>query len=145
APPTDRLEPVEPYTRPLLHRAVERRALRRVQGEPRPEADAVHTRERRSPGPIERADRGQPRLTEQVREIAPAVPAEKLGGCGVREDSRPHFGEDAVARERAEDAPQRLRIGAVLACEVVDGTRPRRECVRDSEVGGNRSRTRDER
>ena len=64
-----------------------------------------------------------PDAAEEVREVAPAALAQHVRRLGVAEDAGLLLGEDAVARERAQDAVQRVRVGAGLARELVD--RPR--------------------
>ena len=57
-------------------------------------------------------------------------PAEQLGRVGVPKDARLLLGEDPLARERAQDAVQRVGVGADLPRDVLDGTRAVRRAPR---------------
>jgi hypothetical protein len=77
-----------------------------------------------------------------VRELGPARAAEQLGRLRVAEDARRVLGEDSVARERAKDAPQALRIDAHSPGELLDRERVVRELVGDAEIGDDPQRLR---
>src|SRR5439155_3747691 len=144
AAPLELGEPPDPLLLALLHRRVERGALVGVLGEPRPEIDAEHAREDRLPVRLEPRRRAVKDTAEEVRKRAPAR-AEKLGGGRVAEDARLFLCEDAVARERAEEAVQRVPLGASLARELADRPWARGERVGDAEVGHDAERSRGER
>ena len=68
------------------------------------------------PGRIEAAGSLVPDPAEELRESAArSCPAEELGGRGVPVDARLDLGEDAVARERAEKALERVGVRPDLA------------------------------
>jgi hypothetical protein len=77
-----------------------------------------------------------------MREVVPPTAPQQLGRGGVAEDAALLLGEDAVARERAEQAVQRIGVRADLARDLLDRTRPVRERVRDAELGDDGDRTR---
>src|SRR5215204_2299471 len=80
-----------------------------------------------------------------MREVVPAIRAQQGGHDGVLEDARRRLGEDPVARERAQDAVQRVRVGARVARELLDAARAAGQGVCESEVGRERERARHER
>jgi hypothetical protein len=75
-----------------------------------------------------------------VRELRPAADAEELGWVGVPKDARLLLREDAVARERAQQPVQRVRIHAGGGSELVDVTRPVTERFLDAQVRDDRER-----
>src|SRR4051812_8334024 len=146
AAPLDLREVVDPTFLPLLHRAVERGALVRVGREPRPELGAEDAREGRLARRLELAGRVVPDAAEEAREVVPAaVAVQQLRRLGVGEDAGRDLGEDPVARKRAQEAVERVGVGAALARDLRDGSRPGGERVRDVKLGDDPERPRRER
>ena len=144
ASPVELGEPSDSRVVSLLHRPVEHGALACVLEEPRPEAGAEHARERRLPRRLERSRRPEPHAAEEVRERAPAA-LQQLGCLGVPEDATVRLGEDPVARERAQEPPEGVRLGVELLRELFDRAGPAGERIGDAEVRDDRQRPRAER
>src|ERR671934_234515 len=106
--PPERPEPLGPRLLALLHRAVERRPLARVLGEPRPEVGVEDALERGVAARVEPLERSVPDAAEEVGEVIPAAAVKELGRRRVAEHTRRLLREDAVARERAEEAVERV-------------------------------------
>jgi hypothetical protein len=116
-----------------------------MRGEPLPKPGSVKPRERRRAACVQAREGTQPDAPEEMREVVPAVRAQQVGHGGVLEDARRRLGEDPVARERAQDAIQRVRVGACVARELIDAAWAAGQGVRDSEVGRECERARHKR
>jgi hypothetical protein len=79
-----------------------------------------------------------------VREVVPAVAREHLRRGRVAEDAGLVLGEDAVARERAQQTVQRVRVGTRLLRQLGHPPRAVGERLRDAQVGDDREGARDE-
>ena len=109
---------------------------------PRP----VEEPEGRLAGGGELAERTVPDTAEEMREVMPPrSAAQALGRLGVSVDTGCDLGKDAVARECAEDAMQGVSIRPGLSSELLHGTRPVSQGVRDPQVSGDREQPRHER
>src|SRR5262249_8211770 len=137
AVPLDGGEPCCAALLPLLHRVVEDRALARMLGEPRPEVGAELAPESVLAARVEGACGAEENASEELREGAVGAAAELRRGR-VREDTRLRLGEHPVARERAEDAMERVGVDAGSRGEVGDRAGPGRERLGDADVGGDR-------
>jgi hypothetical protein len=116
-----------------------------VRGEPRPEVGAELAREGRRAsacGGVEVGDGLEEHIAEQMGERGPPAVDEELGGSGVAEDARLLLGEDAITRERAQEAVEDVGVDPGLARELVHRPRPFRERSRDLEVDHDRERLR---
>ena len=142
--PVDPVEPLHSLLLALLHRDVEERALVAVRGEPGPEVGPVELWPHRLARGVQRAGGLVPDTAEEVRERGPAAPEELCGDLGVPKDTRFLLGEDAVARERAQQPVERVRVGAALFGELGHGARAAGELLRDAQVGDDPERARDE-
>jgi hypothetical protein len=130
-------QPLDASLPPLDHCPVEGRPLVRIGRKPAPEVGPEHPCEDRlGRTGVKVADRAIPDAAEQVREVVPAVaPPKHVGGLRVAKDARLVFCEDTVARQRAQEPVQHVRIGAELRCHVVDRSWAGGERVRDLQVG----------
>lgn len=113
--------------------------------EPGPELTAVDARERWLTACVERRDRLQPRATEEVGEVIPAIAREQLRGGRVAKDARLGLLEDPVAGQRAQHAVERVGVDAILPRERFAASGPGRKCLRYAQVGGESERTRHQR
>jgi hypothetical protein len=80
-----------------------------------------------------------------VRELAPAGVEQLARHIGVAEDARVTLLEDAVARERPQQAVQDVGVDAGFARELGRGPRPVCKLLRDLEVRDDAERLRHER
>src|SRR5207249_7102190 len=71
--------------------------------------------------------------------------AQNLGGFGVAEDAGLLLGEDALARERAQEPVERLGVRADLARDLLDRPSAVGERIGHAELGHERRRARAER
>jgi len=75
-----------------------------------------------------------------VGEVIPAVARQHLRGGRIAENAWHGLLKDAVARQRAQDAVQRVGVDAPLARELGAASRARRERPRHTQVGGEPQR-----
>ena len=100
------------------------------------------TRDKRHVGEahVECTHSGEEDLTEEVRELSPAVgvvTAEQFRGFGVAENAGLVLREDSVARQSAQDAVEGVGIRAVLLRKLGDRARTTGESVGHAEVRGD--------
>ena len=95
-------------------------------------------------GGVQRSGGLVPDTAEEVRERGPAGAEQLLGDVRVAKHARLLLGEDAVARERAQEPVERVRVGAALLCELGHGPRAVGELPGDAQVGDDSERAGDE-
>jgi hypothetical protein len=123
--PIERGKPLRPALVPVDHRDVERGALRWVLAEPGPEVGAERCGKRRPASDCVKLARcSVPSPTEEMRERALTRGTEELGDRSVPEHSGVGLLEHSVARERAQEPMQHVRVGADGFGQIADGDRP---------------------
>ena len=130
---------------PPLHRPVEDRALLGCVGEPRPEVGPERARERHrrrvaSSRPATAGSQTPPNRCANSRQPSPPAAAPTPACCA--NDARLVLLEDAVARERAQQAVERVGIGVRPRARALRRPRPVSERLGDTEIGDDPERLR---
>src|SRR4029079_18417357 len=142
--PFDRFQALEPALLALLHRPVEGTALLGMSLQPGPEIAAEAGLEPRFAGRVQVRQGLVEDTAEEVREIGP--PAAKPGrGPGVPEAAGLLLGEEAFARERAQEPVQRVGVSVDFAGDLCDRAGPLRQRLGHAELRHDRDRARAER
>ena len=132
--PVERGKPIRVFGFPARHRRIESAPFGGMLCEPAPEVSLEPARQS--------GDCVVEHRSEEVRKLRPTVAAQEVRRLGVAEDARRGFREDTVARERAQDPVERLRIRPGALRELGDGPGPGRKRLGDLQVGGEPERLR---